>query len=218
MNFKSSEYFSDTRSRICILGMMFFISASFGYSQPRVNVYAGFGSVSGNGEFSLDRGYGFQAGVSIPYARNLELFVSYFLPAGMGIDGGIEFSPGPEYFESYESLKFQSLSAGFGIPFVFSDIQRFIPVVNMRFGKSWLNGSSKDGFSGSNLDFGAGLRYKANDDFQIELFYNVCNMTFDKLEINNEKTDINTNVEETITSFSLNIIYIIRFTKNRDTA
>lgn len=194
---------------------------SVGPAEPRMNVNAGVETVSGSGEIKFASGTGFQIAISIPYARNLELFGSYIFPVGMDVENGnVEgqiFSAG-SYTRSYKSLKFQSLSAGFGLLGFFRDSQRLVPFLNMRFGKSWIYGSSKDGFSGGNIDIGGGLRYMVMDNVNIELSYNICNITFNTVEINNDKHRIYTNVEETIKRINLIIIYTIRFTKNRETA
>jgi len=205
-------------SLVFIVSLLFLILAGSAYGAD-IRLGAGISYKSFSGEFDLKPGMGMNITAGFPYSRNLELFAGFNLPFRYELDNseGQIFSSGT-YNKSYDKLSCFSLSAGFNLLGIFRDGQKLFPVAGLKFGKTWLGGSSKDVFSGINTDIAFGARYKINAKFTTQLLYNYSGINFDRLKIGGDGEDITGNVEESINSIVLSVIYHIPLISNDDLA
>ena len=195
--------------------MLFSTLPPSSFADGRIGVFAGADWKSFSGDFDLEPGWGLNVGVSLPYSRNLELFAVFVPPLKYRVDtpGGQIFSL-TGYEKSYSRLSSYSVSAGFALLGQFKTGQKIVPCLNLKFGKTWLQGSSKDRFSGINTDFGVGLRYHFSEKLAAELSYSWTTIDFTREKINGKSRDTAGNVKEKIETWGFSIVYSIRFSKS----
>lgn len=197
-------------NQVCVL-IVFCVLSSIPVSQAEshLGVYAGGGSRSISGEIQLESGFGLEAGLIIPFSSYLDLFGSVILPRKYDVakPSGQTFSKGT-YERTYSSLQFAALSAGMIFIGKFYEDQEYLPVVEVAFGKSWIYGSGNDGFTGSDLEYGAGLRYIKDRHWSFQLLMSRMMIDLTKLKIDGDSNEIVTDASSACT----NLLFSARYT------
>ena len=178
--------------------------------ESRLGVYAGGGSRSISGEIQLEPGFGLEAGLIIPFSSYLELFGSVILPRKYDVANpeGRTFSPDESYSRTYSSLQFAALSAGMLFIGKFYDGQEYLPILELAFGKSWIYGSGNDGFTGSDIELGAGLRYIKDRHWSFQFLVSRMMIDLTQVKIDGDSSEIVTDVSSACTS----LIFSARYT------
>lgn len=176
--------------------------------ESRLGVYAGGGSRSISGEIQLRSGFGLEVGLIVPFSNYLDLFGGVVLPRKYDVDKpeGQTFSSG-NYERTYSSLQFAALSAGMLFIGKFYDDQEYLPVVKLSFGKSWIYGSGNDGFTGADIEFGAGVRYIKDRHWSFQFLVSRMMINLMKVKIDGDSDDIPTDESSACTSLIFSAHY-----------
>ncbi len=185
---------------------------SFPAEAAQIRFFTGAGMNAFKGEFDFEPGLAVTAGVIVPYSSALEFEGMFAFPLRYGVDdpAGMKFSA-TGYEKVYSDIGYCALRAGIGLLAKFRDAQKVIPRAHLRFGKTWFTGSSKDGFSGIDIAYGAALRYLIDDKWSFELEYSYASVYLDRVEINNYSQNTESGYDETVNSVILRCYYTVRF-------
>lgn len=201
------------RRRIAtLLGVYLVLSTISLCPAAEIHLLADAGWDSFNGELKLKSGPGAGIGMALPYSAYLELEGLFRLPFKYRINGpeGVIFSAG-EYEKKYSALSHYSLTVGVGLKLKFKERQRLLPKFHLRFGRAWFSGGSKDGFSGSVIEYGAGLRCLLNESLNLEIACSRSHIELSRIEIGGRKYKMSGDLSENTASITLRCCYILNF-------
>jgi hypothetical protein len=178
--------------------------------QSQINISAGLNIRDISGEVDLKPGWGGQFSISMPFSKILELEGIFNLPTGLRVNypSGQVFSAG-NYYKAYQTLSYTSLSAGMLLNIVIKQEQKIIPCLRLHFGRTWLSGSSKDGFTGYHTDFGAGIKYRFNAKWQTDLSYLYSDLGFNSIKINGDRNELKPEPEVSSWRIMLAVCYLL---------
>jgi hypothetical protein len=162
----------------------------------------------------LKTGLGSILGIRLPVSKALDLEGVWRIPLALNTASpeGIIFSSGNRE-NTYHHLTYTTISAGASLKLEFASFRQICPFFHISFGKSWLTASERDGFSGTNTDWGAGVKYPLPHNWDLTLTYIESASYFDRLKIFGQESEMPGEIFEICRNVVLGISKNIKFGK-----